>query len=522
MTKQFDQRLGLFADPSHRQALRHINRGIEKESLRIRADRRLATTPHPASFGAPLTHPRITTDFSEALLELITPVRQSVDDVLGQLDDVHRIVYDGLADDEILWAASMPCVLGDEEDIPVAQFGSSNSAQMKTIYRLGLGHRYGRAMQTIAGIHYNFSLGDDIWPLLAEQDGNTAEMKDYITRSYFDLIRNFQRFSWLIIYLFGASPAVCGSFLRSRPNHGLDRLDDHTLYQPGGTSLRMGRLGYSSDAQAGLNICYNSLSNYIDTLRRGIITDHPAYKKLGTHFNGRREQLSAGLLQIENEFYSPIRPKRVTRSGEIPLGALKRDGVEYIEVRCMDLNPELPLGIDRDTAMFLDAFLLYCLFEVSPLCDDDMRRRNASNILQVVEHGRSDGVVFQTNKGDMTFKDSAASLFDGIRATGELIFGDEFAPVLATMRARVEDPSLTPSGKLIDKMRGGSFWAEMMTAQSQQHAEYFRSRAPDDTLRAAAEQERLASVKKREAIEAADNADFETFLARFYAQYDTL
>ncbi len=523
MTKQFDQRLALFADPRYRDQLRGINRGIEKESLRIRPDRKLASTPHPQSLGAPLTHPRITTDFSEALLELITPVQHSVDAVLAQLDDVHRIVYDGIASDELLWAASMPCVLGDDPDIPVAQYGSSNSAQMKTIYRLGLGHRYGRAMQTIAGIHYNFSLGDHVWPLLAEQDGNTATMQDYITRGYFDLIRNFQRFSWLIVYLFGASPAVCGSFLRNRPGHGLAQFDAHTLHQPGATSLRMGRLGYSSDAQAGLNICYNSLQDYIKTLHRGITTDHPEYTRIGTHINGRREQLSAGLLQIENEFYSAIRPKRVTRSGEIPLGALQREGVEYIEVRCLDLNPELPLGIDKDTIMFLDAFLLYCLFEISPLCDDDARARNSANMLLVVESGRNGNLTLQTNKGEMSFADAASALFDGIAATGELLFGDEFQPVLRSLQNRVQDPAATPSGKIIDAMRrDNSFWAELMTAQSRRHADYFRARRPDETLREQAQRERDASLEKRAAIEAADNIDFETYLARFYRQYDDL
>ena len=136
-----------------------IQRGIEKESLRINSEGRLSDKPHPAGLGSALSHPHITTDFSEALLEFITPVFSDIDESLDFLEQVHKACYDSL-DEEELWGSSMPCVIRGEQDIPLAQYGSSNVATMKTAYRRGLGYRYGRTMQTIAGIHYNFSVPD--------------------------------------------------------------------------------------------------------------------------------------------------------------------------------------------------------------------------------------------------------------------------------------------------------------------------------------------------------------------------
>src|SRR3954466_8895039 len=159
-------------------ALRQIRRGIEKESLRVRADSKLALTPHPAALGSPLTHPHITTDFSESQLELITGVADPGDGGLGELARIHQFVYANIGD-ELLWASSMPCNLPADAQIPVGQYGSSHVARMKTIYRMGLSWRYGRRMQTISGIHYNFSF------------------PEVTSEGYFDLIRNFRRLSWL-------------------------------------------------------------------------------------------------------------------------------------------------------------------------------------------------------------------------------------------------------------------------------------------------------------------------------------
>src|SRR5579862_9327792 len=144
-----------------RETLTHLRRGIEKESLRVRPDGSLATTPHPARLGSPLTHPFVTTDFSEPQVELITGVHPSAEAVLHELTEIHQVVYRAMGD-ELLWASSMPCRLPADDAIPLGQFGSSNVGRAKTIYRMGLSYRYGRRMQTISGIHYNFSLPDPL------------------------------------------------------------------------------------------------------------------------------------------------------------------------------------------------------------------------------------------------------------------------------------------------------------------------------------------------------------------------
>jgi glutamate--cysteine ligase len=502
-----------------------IQRGIEKESLRISPSGKLAQTPHPANLGSALTHPYITTDFSESLLEFITPVSKDIEDSLETLDKVHRFTYSQLGEEQ-LWTASMPCFIAGDDQIPVAQYGSSNVATMKTAYRNGLGNRYGRVMQTIAGIHYNFSLPQDLWESLQQQDYDKRPLQDYITDSYFKLIRNFRRFSWLLVYLYGASPAVCNSFLKGR-DHQLQNFDHGSVYLPYATALRMGDLGYQSSAQENLKICYNSIDNYIETLRQAITNTHPAYKKLEVEVNGNYQQLSNALLQIENEFYSTIRPKRVTDSGETPLGALRERGVEYIEVRCIDVNPYLPLGIDADQMRFIDCFLLYCLFERSPLCDDEDRDRINNNLKAVVNNGRDPELQLQTRDGDLGLVDWSNTLLDDIDKIAARLDaahgGNDYQRVCQQQRQKVADSSLTPSAKILADMKQQqqSFFQFAM-AQSQQHGSDFRQRPLTGDEQQYFADKAQQSIQQQEAIEAVDEISFEQYLSRYYQQYSEL
>ena len=387
----FEQRIAILQQDARYQLLRGIRRGIEKESLRVTPEGQLAQTPHPSALGSALKHPNITTDFSEALLEFITPACGTVDESLAWLHRVHIYTDSVLRQQgEKIWAASMPCVLGDDNRIPLAQYGTTHAARMKTAYREGLGHRYGRSMQVIAGIHYNVSFPDDFWLFLQQQENDHGAMQDFKTRRYFDVIRNFRRHLWLLLYLFGASPALCASFVQER-QHNLQKFAERndSLHLPFATSLRMGGLGYQSNAQAAMMVCYNGLPSYIQTLKKGLITPYAPYEKIGVRdADGHYRQLSTNLLQIENEFYSTIRPKRVTRSGETPIRALHERGVEYIEVRCMDLDPFLPLGMDIHAAAFIETFLLWCLLSDSPLTDEEEYVQLARNQAAVVERGR--------------------------------------------------------------------------------------------------------------------------------------
>ena len=528
MSSLYERRLDALAGAEQASLLTKIQRGIEKESLRISAEGRLSQTPHPPGLGSALTHHSITTDYSEALMEFITPVSTDIDTSLATLEDVHRYTYSQL-NGEVLWAASMPCVVESDDQIPVARYGSSNIARMKTVYRYGLGHRYGRLMQTIAGIHYNFSMPEDWWVQAHASEGSTQPLGDFITERYLGLIRNFRRWCWLLIYLFGASPAVCASFFRGSDHHGLEPFDEQgrSLYMPHGTALRMGDLGYTSNAQKNLAVCYNDLESYIRTLKAGITQPHPEYVDIGIGEHGHERQLNTSLLQIENEFYSPIRPKRVARSGETPLGALRRGGIEYVEVRCIDVNPYLPVGIDADQARFIDTFLLFCLLQDSPPCDEPERVRMADNLLRVVNRGREPGLELLEGSGTVPMATLAHEALDAMADLAGILDGahgdQDYREVVAGQRRKIEDPSLTPSARMLAEMREQNitFFRLAMQASSG-WAKHFASQELDPETRAAFQQESAASLDRQREVEAADNEDFESFLKHFYQQYEEL
>ncbi|WP_406828630.1 glutamate--cysteine ligase [Microbulbifer sp. ARAS458-1] len=519
------------AQPQGLALLKGIRRGIEKEGLRVSAEGELAQTDHPIGLGSALTHEYITTDFSEALLEFITPPVATPEQALETLDQIHRYTYSQIGD-ERLWVNSMPGKLGRDEDIPVARYGSSNSGTMKTIYRLGLGLRYGRAMQTIAGIHYNFSLPDAFWSWLQEKErgsdtgGQEESLKDFKTRRYFDLIRNFRRHYWLLIYLFGAAPAVCGTFVQNR-EHQLQSFDGdgRTLYAPQATSLRMGGLGYTSDAQKSLIVCYNDLQTYLSTLCAAISKPYPEYHQQGVKdANGEYQQLSTGLLQIENEFYSPIRPKNPAGMGETALSALDARGVEYIEVRCLDLNPFVPLGIEAPQMRFLDAFLLHCLLSESPVTDEADYRAVQENQTRIVDRGREPDLQLIHNGSERKLTDWAGELLDQITPMAELLDqawdSHDYQRAVSAQRDKVDGKVLTPAAQMLAEMHEHKQtffqWAK---AKAEQHRQYFLDRPLNEEEQADFERLAKESLDKQKQVEDADTGSFEDFLGKYYAQY---
>ena len=525
MASQLQSQLQQLAGNESGALLRAINRGIEKESLRITPEGKLAQTPHPAGLGSALTHGSITTDYSEALLEFITPVSNDIEESLETLENIHGFAYREIGE-EMLWTASMPCIMTGDEGIPVARYGSSNVARMKTVYRLGLGHRYGRLMQAIAGIHYNFSLPQAYWERAWQQAGSPGDLTDYISTRYLGLIRNFRRYSWLLIYLFGASPAVCASFLKGRDNPGLEPFDEQgrSLYLPHGTALRMGDLGYNSAAQKSLNVCYNDLDAYIETLRCAILRPHPDYHDIPRGQEGDYQQLSDSLLQIENEFYSPIRPKRVTQPGETPLSALHRRGIEYVEVRCVDVSPFSPVGIDASQIRFLDTFLLFCLLEESAPCTDEEQASQAANLEAVVNRGRMPGLLLQTDTGEKPMTLWAGELLSQFEQVASLLdqanASTLYSASMKQQLAAVTDPELTPSARILREMREQDLpFFRLTMGYSEQWARQFRGRQLSPQLQAAMEAETRRSNQARRELEQADDISFEQYLDRYFAQY---
>jgi glutamate--cysteine ligase len=502
------------ADPT---VLARTRRGIEKESLRVGPDGKLSPRPHPEALGSALTHPQITTDFSEAQLELITDVHDSARAAIDQLTDVHRFVYQHMFDDELLWTASMPCLVGEDE-IPVGRYGTSNIGRIKSVYRMGLGNRYGRSMQTISGIHYNFSAPESFWPFLAKMRNARADQA-FRTAAYFGLIRNFRRYSWLLIYLFGASPAICKSFMKGR-DHELEGLDEGTLHLPYGTSLRMGRIGYQSDAQASLHISYNTLDEYAQTMHQALTQPYPPYETIGVRSNGEYQQLNTALLQIENEFYGTIRPKPLIQSGERPLMALRKRGVEYVEVRCLDLNPFLPVGIDEHQIRFLDTFLLGCLLADSPPDDEDQSHALQRNQLAIVERGRTPDLLLERDGQSLPRDEWANAILDRCARIAAVLDAergnDEHSYAVELQRNKVTNPDLTPSARVLGVMREQRvpFFRFAMN-QSNAHKGYFhehplRARRLADYRATAVE-----SLERQKQIEASDETSFETFLEQY-------
>ncbi|WP_028693266.1 glutamate--cysteine ligase [Pseudomonas cremoricolorata] len=494
--------------------------GIERECLRVTAEGRLAQTPHPHTLGSALTNEQITTDYSESLLEFITPALTDPAQVLENLEDIHRFVYTGLGD-EYLWSPSMPCALPAEEDIPIAEYGTSNIGKLKHVYRKGLALRYGRTMQCIAGIHYNFSLPEALWPLLRAAEGSQESDRDFQSRTYIGLIRNFRRYSWLLMYLFGASPALDAGFLRGRA-HQLEQLDATTLYLPYATSLRMSDLGYQSNAQAGLTPCYNDLQSYTDSLRRAVATPYPAYVEVGTHKDGEWVQLNTNVLQIENEYYSNIRPKRVTYTGERPIQALVARGVQYVEVRCLDINPYLPVGIDLPQSRFLDAFLLLCALDDSPQLDNAECRQCSDNFLSVVKEGRRPGLELSRDGQAIPLTTWANELLERIRPLAELLDqandSDEHVNALGVQQAKVDDPSQTPSARVLASMQQhNESFAAFSMRQSLAHAETLRSQPLSSERQQAFEAMARDSLVEQTRLEQQEVGDFDLFVGAYQA-----
>ncbi|MFY0699458.1 MAG: glutamate--cysteine ligase [Bermanella sp.] len=510
----FDQVLTLLkaVPPS---ALR-FSRGIEKEGLRVNADARINPQPHPQALGSTLTHPHITTDYSEALLEFITPVKQNADEVLAFLDDVQRFSFHSLKD-QYVWPASMPGIIEDELDVPIADYGRSNVGTLKHVYRHGLWHRYGRKMQCIAGLHYNYSVSDELWQVIADWKGETLD-KDFVSNEYFGLIRNFRRYSWLLLYLFGASPAIDASFLIDE-EHDLEKWDDNTFYAPYATSLRMSGLGYQNNAQDDLFVCFNGLPTYTHTLKTAMQQSMPQYEAMGVGEQGTYKQLNTNLLQIENEYYSDIRPKRNSKNGEKPLTALNEHGVEYIEVRCLDLNPFEALGASRDQINFMDLFLAYCLLSPSPKLSNSECAEVSENQKRVVIEGRHPEFTMQRHGESVRLQDWARELLTNMAPLAKLLDekqdGDDFQNALQAMSQRVEDVSLTPSAQVLAKMKqNGQSFSEFALEQAKQVTEYFKAPVNDERN---VYWSKLAqqSIAQQHEIEAQDRLPFSEFLAEY-------
>jgi len=518
--KSFNELVQHLSDAHGRTALLGMLRGIEREALRIDESGYLATDSHPEALGSALMHSRITTDYSEALLEFITPVNNNVEQLLNGLTETHAFSVRHL-NGQRLWPVSMPCYVKDEKQIPVARYGSSNTGMMKTLYRKGLTYRYGALMQIISGVHFNFSVSQELWQSLYELSDKQLSYDDFISESYFGLIRNYRRLVWVLPYLFGASPALCGSFIKDQKTDlKFEKTGHGTLYLPFATSLRMSDLGYTNKEQEELNISYNSLPEYLAGVNAAIKMPSANFANIGVKVDGEYRQLNANVLQIENEFYSPIRAKRVTRSGEKPSEALARAGVEYIEVRALDVNPFSPIGIEATQVRFLDLFLLYCLLTQSPKSDASEEARLSANLKAVVLEGRKPGLELLTADGSRSLKSWLEELFDALQPLAVLLDGEstDYQVALAHWRKAVEDPNLTLSGQVLQNViNKGQDHGQWVMTLAQQYYQFFVDYPLSSETIAQYQAEASSSLNKQAELEAAQSTvSFDDYLADYF------
>jgi glutamate--cysteine ligase len=529
LTLSLTDYIGAFSQNENLAAVAGIGRGIEREALRILPEGKLSEQGHYQQLGSALTHGQITTDYSETLLEFITPVSHSPEQAIAQLQDIQKYTFANI-EGELLWPMSMPCFINDAEKIPLAQYGSSNIAKMKTVYRQGLKNRYGSMMQVISGIHFNFSFSQDFWQVQQKLHQLSGEkslpLDEFISERYFSILRNYKRFCWLIPYLYGSSPAICGSFLQGQ-EHKLPfkKSPSGALFLEYATSLRMSDLGYTSSEQSALKICYNNLADYVDGVQQAIKLKSKDFSGIGVKVNGQYQQLNDNVLQIENELYAPIRPKRVAKPGEKPSVALRERGVEYIEVRALDVNPFSDTGISLEQVHFLDIFITFCAFVDNKEFDCTRQTLHEQNMDAVVLRGRDPELLLSdANCGSEVKLKSVTEwgneLFKQMQQVAELLDKayqtSKYSDAIVREQAKINDPSLTPSAQLLSIIqeqslsqyalnKASEYQREAKTRDYQFYSqEFFDKSVP-------------ASHKAQADIEAGDKLNFDDFLSDYFS-----
>jgi len=516
-----EKRLNQFANQDRGNSLADSLIGLEKESLRVSPRGQISQQPHPKDLGSPLTHPFITTDYSEALLECITPPMTDKKAVLQFLQDIHVFVYNTLGED-FIWATSMPCVLDGDKSIPIASYGNSNQGMMKTVYRRGLGYRYGRVMQVIAGVHYNYSFAEAFWQNYQLCLGDSRS--DFRSEHYFHMIRNVQRFGWIIPYLFGASPAVCKSFMGGKSTD-MASFDASTYFEPYATSLRMGDIGYQNNKETcvGVKACYDSLQTYVSSLDKATRTPCQEYENIGVKVDGEYRQLNTNLLQIENEYYSTVRPKQITGAYEKVSLALKHRGVQYVELRSLDVNAFDPLGIHEDQLYFLEAFMLFCLWADSPLIDKQEMEEIDLNQSLAAHQGREPALELRIGGQNKTLQAWLYDIFchmEGICGYLDTVHDcQRYSQVLGRLKHLVGDPGLTPAAQILREMRENRESSyHFALRKSMQHQDYFRSLGLSPERLAFFQNQAKASWLAQAQIEEEPQIPFDQYLARYFAQ----
>ncbi|WP_373484280.1 bifunctional glutamate--cysteine ligase GshA/glutathione synthetase GshB [Acetobacterium sp.] len=395
--------------------------GLEREALRITQQGKLAMTPHPLIFGDKLENPYITTDFSESQVELVTPVFSSVDETYDFLETLTDIVIGEIGENnELLWPYSMPCDVPDDDQIPIASYQGEEGEKAKK-YREILMVKYGGKRQLISGIHYNFSFSEEllttIWKALDSQE-TYQEFKD---RIYLKVLRNFLRYRWLIIYLMGCTPGLHNSYIEECLQCMGDCGND-TYLSSGGISARNGNCsGYK---------------NKIDL--------YPDYRSIPDYIRSINEFVERGDISEAKELYAQIRLKPSDYRNV--LESLEKDGVQYLEIRTIDINVFDKCGIAKIDLEFMNIFMLFLLLEGEEFFDT-WQQEALINEVMVAEKGLEPDLELLDHR-HWTLKTAwAEDILDKVAEVNEYL-GLKQEHCIKEMQNRVRNPDTTYAHRL--------------------------------------------------------------------------
>jgi glutamate--cysteine ligase len=377
-------------------------------------------------------------------------------------------------------------------------------------------------MQIISGVHFNFSFPESFWDALYGKQDEEARQETK-SDAYFALIRNYYRFGWMIPYFFGASPALCGSFIQGRETELPFEQIGGTLYLPKATSLRLSDLGYTNSAQSVLKIGFNTIEQYLDGLDDAIRHPSEQFAEIGVKVDGEYRQLNSNILQIENELYAPIRPKRVAKNGEKPSEALKRGGVEYIEVRSLDVNPFSAIGVSEEQVRFLDLFLTWAALSESDPMDNCELECWRDNWNKVIVSGREKGLMLQIGcQGErLSLQDWAHRVFADLRQIAAemdaVAGGNEYQAVCDKLESWIDEPELTISGQLLELTKEHGGLGKVGCALGMKFREENLAHSYEQYSEDAMETEVATSVEKQKQAEQSDILSFDEFLEDYFA-----
>lgn len=319
-----------------KQELLKGNFGVEREGLRVDQIGKLSEKPHPVIFGYKMCNPYITTDFSESQLELITPAFSSTKETYKFLNALYDIVSMEL-EDEYLWPQSMPAIIPEDKDIPIAEFCGCEEGKIAREYREELLLKYGGKKQLISGIHYNFSFNENIIKKLYENSDKNSDYKTFKDNIYLKVTRNYLRYRWLLIYLLGCTSVVHESYNEDCVKE-LNEISKDSFSNEGALSYRNSECGYK---------------NKIDLF--------PSYDSVGEYVNSINKFIDEDFIDSHKELYAPIRLK--AKDPKSLLKSLVSDGINYLEYRSIDINPFEKGGISLDDLYFINLFNIFLLIE---------------------------------------------------------------------------------------------------------------------------------------------------------------